>query len=191
MSNKKKNKSKVNKTTLKQDRLFQKRLGAFIIDWVIIALLINIIVTFPRTLTSGVITTDTYFPNFPGNEGYVMGGIAFLGSYIYMVIFPLFAKETLGKKWMHIKVVNKNNTPAGFITRNIRFFITTICEPRLFNFSLVFYLLLSMLSGIYLGTVFEIISWALTIISGLLAIITKKGMIHDYVANTKVVVTED
>ena len=195
MSNKKKNKKQLTKkniktSTVQEDRLFQRRLGAFLIDWVIVALLINITTTLPRTITSGVITTDNYFPGFAGNEGYILGGISFLVAYFYMVIFPFLFKETLGKRWLHIKIVKKDNSKANFVTRNLRFFVTTICEPRLFNFSLVFYLLISMVSGIHLGTAFEIMSWVLTILSGIFGIASKNGMFHDMLANTKVISVE-
>ena len=168
-------------------KLLQKQLGAFIIDWLIIAIIINLITTFSRTIITGEQTIDNYFPGYPGNQGYILGITAFVVSYIYMVIFPLLFKETLGKKWLHIKIVKNDGSPASFITRTIRFFVITIVEPRLYNFSLVFYLLVSMITGVSLGTPFEIISWVVTIISGMYAIIAKNGMFHDKIANTKVV----
>ncbi len=195
--NNKQNKAKTKKTMrdlsqeeLKQvnQRVYTKRLGAFVVDWLITSFMINIIMTMTRTLITGEVTSDNYFPNYPGNQGYILAIVALVLCFFYFVCIPLLFGETFGKRWMKIQVVDHNGNKAGFVTRCNRFIAMLIVEPRLYTFSLVFWLLMSMITGLHLNQVFEYATWILTFASFVFMFVTRKGMFHDVIARTKVVV---
>lgn len=162
--------------------LLKKRFLAFLIDWVITAFLINIIIVFGRTIQLGEVSSNNYLPSFEGISGYVYGALALFACFIYMVIFPWSSKrcQTLGKKLMHLEIVDKDGKKAGLKELTFRFLVTLLFEPALFNFSLVLYTMISMWLNFPLDTVFTVIYWVITVISLLLGASGKfGGMYHE------------
>ena len=103
-----------------------KRLGAFIIDSVILAVLAVL------TLASGIILTETAFiinPETLVNLLIPLYLVLLLLSSTYFIFLQGFSGKTIGKMVMGIKVVKDNGEPIGFweaLLRWLGYFISAL-----------------------------------------------------------------
>ena len=174
---------------------FSTRFIAYVIDWAIG----GVIAGFPAVLLYAAITkrsdmfSDLYvFPalGYPTYFSYIAGFSCLLVAIIYYVYIPYkkYPGQTLGKKWMKIKIMKMNGDPLDLKT----LFIRQICGLMLIEgVSMVVsnYLrqMLTLATGIYLEYYLLAIGSLITVISCVLVFNSpSKRAIHDYMAKTRV-----
>ncbi|MFR7590907.1 MAG: RDD family protein [Longibaculum sp.] len=174
---------------------FSTRFIAYVIDWAIG----GVVAGFPAVLLYAAITkrsdmfSDLYvFPalGYPTYFSYIAGFSCLLVAIIYYVYIPYkkYPGQTLGKKWMKIKIMKMNGDPLDLKT----LFIRQICGLMLIEgVSMVVsnYLrqMLTLATGIYLEYYLLAIGSLITVISCVLVFNSpSKRAIHDYMAKTRV-----
>ena len=174
---------------------FSTRFIAYVIDWAIG----GVIAGFPAVLLYAAITkrsdmfSDLYvFPalGYPTYFSYIAGFSCLLVAIIYYVYIPYkkYPGQTLGKKWMKIKIMKMNGDPLDLKP----LFIRQICGLMLIEgVSMVVsnYLrqMLTLATGIYLEYYLLAIGSLITVISCVLVFNSpSKRAIHDYMAKTRV-----
>lgn len=188
---------------------FFKRLGAFILDYFIIIFIASLITMgFDSNKTtdltnkmsqlandyqSGEITIDeykeeTYKINYELQKSNVTTNIVSVTLYIgYFIVFATLNKgQTLGKKLLKIKVVNKNNEKPNIWNMLLRsLFIYNIISAL---FSIIFVNLLSVNTFTYIYTIIGYVEFFVIIVSFFMVTYKSDGRgLHDIIAGTNVI----
>lgn len=167
------------------------RIFAYIIDWV----LGTMFTAFPTVFMYMSITkTPEANQNlllFPSYYGLIAGALSILFAMIYYIYVPIRVNrgQTIGKKFMDIKVVNKDGSEVTFKTMLKRELLgKLILESCLIAAGSYLFQLLTIMTRIDLVIPLSCVSAVLCIFSLLIAArCESKRMLHDYVAKTKVV----
>lgn len=185
---------------------FFKRLGAFILDYFIIIFIVLLITMgFDSNKTTdltnkmsqlandyqgGEITIDEYKEkiNYELQKSNVTTNIVSVTLYIgYFVVFATLNKgQTLGKKLLKIKVVNKDgNKPSIWNVLLRSLFIYNIISAL---FSIIFVNLLSVNTFTYIYTIVGYVEFFVIIVSFFMVTYKKDGRgLHDIIAGTNVI----
>lgn len=188
---------------------FFNRLGAYLIDTIIISLIFSLIclgfgnresnaeklmAELDTQLVEGTITPEVYLDEYSEvlydyqKENVLQSGISVALTIAYFVIFQYMNKgQTIGKKILKIKVVDKDTKePISILKGLLRSFIVlsilsgTLCIIFLYIFSKNNYLI-SYTTLLFLEGIF-------TLITTLLVLYRKDGRgLHDMIANTIVI----
>ena len=188
---------------------FFKRMGAFVIDYFIVLVIASLITTGFNTNKNNdlnnqrnqlisdyqneKITIDEY-----KNENYkliyklqkenITVNIVTITLYIgYFVVFATLNKgQTLGKKLLKIRVVNKNNDKPSIWNMLVRsLFIYNIVSAL---FSIIFVNILSVNTFIYIYTIVGYVEFFVIIVSFFMVTYKKDGKgLHDMIAGTNVI----
>lgn len=185
---------------------FFKRLGAFILDYFIIIFIVLLITMgFDSNKTTdltnkmsqlandyqgGEITIDEYKEkiNYELQKSNVTTNIVSVTLYIgYFVVFATLNKgQTLGKKLLKIKVVNKDGEKPSIWNMLLRsLFIYNIVSAL---FSIIFVNILSVNTFTYIYTIVGYVEFFVIIVSFFMVTYKKDGRgLHDMIAGTSVI----
>lgn len=172
------------------------RLYAYLIDWIVG----GVLCAFPAVVIYGLITrrsdvfTDLYvFPALGYSQAwsYLGGILCIAAALVYFIYIPYkkFDGQTLGKKIMKIKIVNKDGSRVTLHSLFVRQFVGLIIME---SGAVVVGGYLRQMATLALS--FDVDSWwqmtgsILIIVSALLMIATlSHRALHDYLAHTKVI----
>lgn len=189
------------------NKLFFKRIAAYLIDCFILFLLMLVVNLFlpvsgdvndlnnqatnlMEELAEGKIDTREFGSksaslNYDLTKATYISSVAGIVIYIlYFVVYQAYNKgQTLGKKWLKLRVVKENDKPVDINTLLIRCLIP---YGILVNFLLVvFILFVSKAMYINISNVLSNFHMAIIFITLMFMMIKSKGL-HDYLARTKV-----
>lgn len=166
-----------------------KRFFAYAIDWYITSLLVMAPVALLYSMETGEksMVIDIGLLSIPyACIAFVIG----LGlSAYYLVYSPAKSGQTVGKRFMAIKVVKLNDQDVDLKTMLIREGIgVLIIEGVMFTISNYLHQLIAMVIHFPYSNYVAYVYLAILVVSILIAIIKpEKRMIHDYLAGTKVI----
>lgn len=166
-----------------------RRLIAYAIDWYLTSVLAMAPVIFFCSVETGkeVLTVDISL--LSKNHAIIAFIVGLLLCLWYLVYLPNKNGQTFGKKITSIKIEKMDNNPLDYLTLIKRELVgVLLVEGVMFTCSTYFHELIAMILGIsyshYIAYAFTVV----LVISIVLAIIKpEKRMIHDYIANTKVI----
>ncbi|MEE0965766.1 MAG: RDD family protein [Bacilli bacterium] len=169
-----------------------RRLIAYAIDWYLTSVLAMAPVIFFCSVETGkeVLTVDISL--LSKNHAIIAFIVGLLLCLWYLVYLPNKNGQTFGKKITSIKIEKMDNNPLDYLTLIKRELVgVLLVEGVMFTCSTYFHELIAMILGIsyshYIAYAFTVV----LVISIVLAIIKpEKRMIHDYIANTKVILVK-
>lgn len=195
---------------IKKSATFIERLGAFIIDFFIISMIVSL-VTYPFTNTSntkklneetqkvieqyqkGKIDANTYL-NRASDISYDLSRETGLSSVISVIIFALYfivfqyknGGQTIGKKLLHIKIAKTDDTDLNI---NDVMFRALIIDFILYNIiTLCITLFMSKDMYFYGVMIFEFIQYVVLFVSVIMILSRKdKRGLHDMITHTRVI----
>ena len=191
---------------------FSERLGAWIIDMIIVGFITSIISTaLPLTnnelegkidkledqVVNKEITTEKFFDEYKNiqyenqKNSMLETGISLVITLGYFVIFQYLNKgQTVGKKLLNIRVVDeKTNEPATIIKGLIRSLITLGIASSTLNLILINLLNKNIFVPLYL--IITVIESLFILVTAIMMANKENGKgLHDMMANTKVIKEE-
>lgn len=184
-----------NKTDKKENRPelepagLSRRFFAYLIDWYVGGLAVALPVSCVSMKLFGTVTNQNVM-SF-GMPYSLMAGIpALLAAFLYYVAVPMFCwkGQTLGKRWLKIRIVGKDGqdaSPGRLILRQVVGIM--IVEGSLVSASTIWHQLLSVLTGTNLVSVLMYAGMAVSIVSSVLVLIRDHRAIHDFIGGTRVI----
>lgn len=179
---------------------FSSRLMAYVIDWVIG----GIITGLPAVLLYGGVTgrsdmfSDLYvFPSLGYSVGwsYLAGCLCVILGLVYYVYIPYkkYPGQTLGKRWMKLKIVKVDGTDLDLKTLVIRQFVgLMLLEGVAVVTSTYIRQMITLITGIYLDYYLIAVASMITVVSAVIVFNTPSGRsLHDYLAYTRVALEEE
>lgn len=179
---------------------FSTRVIAYIIDWVIGGIISGLPAVFIYAGVTGRsdMFSDLYvFPalGFSVAWSYLAGCLCVIFGLIYYVYIPYkkYPGQTLGKRWMKLKMIKADGTDIDLKTLLIRQGIgLMLLESGAIVVSTYIRQMLTLLTGIYLEYYIIAVGSFLTIISAVIVFNTPSARsIHDYLAKTRVVLESE
>lgn len=174
---------------------FSTRFIAYVIDWA----LGGIIAGFPAVLIFAAVTkssdmfSDLYvFPalGFPVYWSYIAGLLCILVAIVYYVYIPYkkYPGQTLGKKWMKIKIMRLDGEDLDLKTLIIRqVFGLILIEGVAVVVANYLRQMLTLATGVYVEYYLLAIGSVITVVSCIFVFNTPSARaIHDYMAKTRV-----
>lgn len=166
-----------------------KRFFAYAIDWYITSLLVMAPVALLYSMQTGekTMTIDIGLLKMP--YSIIAFFIGLVLCLFYLIISPAKTGQTVGKRFLSIKIVKMDGQDVDLKTMIIREGIgVLLIEGVMFTISNYFHQLLLMGFGWPYSNYIAYVFLAILIVSIVLAIIKpEKRMIHDYIAGTKVI----
>lgn len=174
------------------DVTVNSRFVAYLIDWFVGTIFIFIIPIYMYSILTGSTNMQEamVFLNYPGNNGFIACGIAFLMALIYYVLIPwkVWKGQTLGKRAFGFKIVRNNGEDVT---------LWTLIKRQLVGIALIEGNLIVLTSlyrqGVFLFSGYDapqllIYAWVgISVISCMLVVFVGNGkMIHDYIGGTYV-----
>lgn len=176
---------------------FNKRFGAYVIDWALGGIFLGL----PAVFTYGAITgksdmfSDLYvFPSLGYGTfwSYFAGILSILFALFYYVYIPwkIYPGQTIGKKWLKLKIVNLDGSNVSLKGLLMRYVVGMfIFESGSIVVCGYIRQMITLMTGVYVETIWQWIGTILFILSSMLAAGTKSHRaFHDYIGKTKVVV---
>jgi uncharacterized RDD family membrane protein YckC len=182
--------TKVEAKTKQQEPSLGRRFAGYVVDWYVGGLCTSL----PIALVSQKLYRTMLEQNllkFPTPFGLLAGSLALLFAVFYFVIVPtyIYPGQTLGKRLCKIAIVKDNGTKVGLKDLLLRQIVGIfIIEGSIVTASAIWHQLAELLTGVKLVTPLMYVGMVVSIISALLVAFGKRHKaIHDYVAQTKVV----
>lgn len=190
--------------------LFIQRLGALLIDILVVSLIAGLISGFFMDVKSiekletsllevseeylaGEINTNTYFTEYI-SVGYQIAqkqGILYLAtlfvSVLYFIVYQFYNDgQTIGKRLFKIRVVSIDD---GEMSMNTLIFRAMVANSILVDMLILLFITVGNMNIYFYGAIcVEFLEFLVILISGLLVMWSKSGRgLHDYIAKTKVV----
>lgn len=177
-----------------------KRFFAYVIDW----FLGSLFTMLPMCLMWLMLTND--MDRMAGvNVMYIAGQVSYSSAYLAGLISTLFALfyyvyvpwkiypgQTVGKRSMGFKIVKTNDDEVTLKTLLLRQVIGIILiEGSLYTVSGILHSILSLATNINFITILMYVGLVISIMSGFVILkIESRRMLHDYIADTKVILFE-
>ena len=182
--------SKTSEESIYQKATLGRRFGSYLIDWYVGGLC----TTLPISLASQKIYKTMTHQNLLGFAepiGLIVGFLALSLAIFYFVIVPtyIYPGQTLGKKWVGLKIVKTNDQKIDLKTLIIRQVVgLLILESSFMSASSVWQQLVELITNIKIIVPVTYVGAVLGVVTLLLTVFTKENRaLHDYLARTKVV----
>lgn len=178
---------------------FNRRLGAYVLDWIIGGIFSGLPAVF---IYGGVTGKSDMFSNlyvfeslgFERYWAYIAGLLCILFALFYYVYVPIkvYPGQTLAKKWLKLKIVMKDDSPVTFKALVIRQVLGLfIIESGAVVVGAYIRQLVTLALSFYVDYWWQWIGTIFFIASAMLVAGTySHRALHDYLANTKVVEAE-
>lgn len=128
-------------------------------------------------------------------QAYLAGFLSLLFAVFYYVIVPwkIYPGQTVGKRAMGFKIVKTNEEEVDLKTLFLRQILGIILiESCLYSASGILFSLLSLATNINILTIMKFVGIGIGLFSGFLVMkMESRRMLHDYIANTKLIVYEN
>lgn len=173
-----------------------KRFIAYVIDWFLGSLMIM----FPVSMYYLAMTNDiesvsnaniaVIYQMFGKGSALVIGLIAAVLGILYYVVIPYILNgQTIGKKFLELKIVNTDESDVSFTTMFKRqFLILIIFETYIYSVSHLLIYMLELILNTEVVKYFYSFGMLVSIVSCLLVAFSRSHMaVHDIFAKTKVV----
>ena len=166
-----------------------RRFFAYLVDWYIGALA----TAFPVSAVSMKLFETVKNQNlltFPAPWGLVAGGLGLAAAVLYYAAVPILVwrGQTLGKRWMKIKIADSSGGEASagqLIIRQLAGII--ILEGSLMSASTIWHQLVTILTGVNVVTALMYAGMAVSLVSAVLTLAGRRRAIHDRISGTVVV----
>ncbi len=166
------------------------RLIAYIIDWILSSLLYNFIALLYYSIITQIQSSKIDFYNLKLSQGIVVIIICFLVYIGYFILYPYYKEQTLGKKMMHLEIVDLNQKPCSLTAYILRFICLLLLEGFIFYPSFVIIQFIECFMSVDIATIIYKVSTTITILSLFVAVIKNK-FFHDYISHTEVILIND
>lgn len=166
-----------------------RRFFAYLIDWYVGGLAVALPVSSVSMKLFGTVTNQNIM-SFGTPYSLIAGGLGLLAAFLYYAAVPMFCwkGQTLGKRWLKIRIVGKGGEDASLGNLFLRQLIGIILvEGSLVSASTILHQVLSVLTGQNLVTVLMYAGMAVSIVSAVMVLIKDHRAIHDYIGGTKVI----
>lgn len=173
-----------------------KRLFAYIIDWILGGIFTSMPGVFIclNLTKQNIMFENLYIFEALGYEryvGFLVGFLCFIFAIFYyvFVMWRIFPGQTIGKKIMGIKVVNKDNLDVNFKTIFIRQVVCIfLIEGVAYTISSYIRQCITLATRYYVDNILQNICIIFFILSAMLVCGTaSQRALHDYISNTKVI----
>lgn len=128
-------------------------------------------------------------------QAYLAGLLCIVCAIFYYVIYPwkIHPGQTPGKRAMHFKIVRSNGCDVTLLTLLKRQILgIVLLESVLYSISGILFSMLTLATNINFIVIMRFIGLAIGMLSGFLIMKTASHrMLHDYLADTKVVLYDD
>ena len=166
-----------------------RRFGAYLIDWYIGGL----VTAFPVSVVSmklyGTVKNQNIM-SFPGEMGVWAGLAGIAAALFYYVIVPalIWNGQTLGKRWLHMKIVSSDGSMVKTRQILVRQIIgMMILEGGLVTASTLWHQVASMVFHLSLVKLLMYQGMTVSIVSSILTLPGRHRAIHDLIGGTRVV----
>lgn len=171
-------------------KILFKRLGAYVVDWYLYAVVLISFNTIYSTMNGIEPTYYMTLEIYDKQNVYVVMTLMFMIHFlIFVVLCKLLKGQTIGKKLFHLRIVSKDDQPVRSVQLLLREFLGIILIEGYFSpISSYFRTFLA----IQFGDIIELqwMWYMMALVSIVIARFIKNNrMIHDLVANTKVIHT--
>lgn len=166
-----------------------RRLIAYLIDWYIGGLA----TAFPISVISMKLFDTVQNQNimsFPAPYHLIAGSLGVLGGILYYWAVPAFAwrGQTLGKRWLKLKIVRTDGGEAGLGQLALRQILGIIVvEGSLVTASTIWHQMASIVSGVNVVKILMYAGMAVSFVSAFLTLLKGHRAIHDRIGGTIVV----
>lgn len=172
-----------------------RRFGAYFIDWYLVMVIMNVFLL----VAAYVVTGSLYVGSLPlvffkPELRLPLLGILIAIEFVFYVCVPRFVwrGQTIGKRLLRLRVVSLQGNDAGIVRLAVRDMVGVVllegCFSPLSNY-VRNYLMLFVGRDVIEYTVW--FSWAAGAVSILVLLVTKRRMLHDFIAGTAVVLAAD
>lgn len=179
---------KKEKRQLLKNAPLNKRLFAYLIDWYLGWVFTAIPVAYMWTVITQKMEINTDITLFEGPYGFIAGIFGVLFGILYYYVFPLLNDgQTLGKKFLGIRIVDENGGKLNAYSLAIRQILgVMIAESSFILAGNYIAQMVGMITIKEAGTIITYLMLAIFVISCLL-VIKKQKAIHDILAHSIVV----
>ncbi len=165
-----------------------KRVFAYVVDWYLGWVFTALPVAYMWTVISQKAEMNMDITLFESPYGYIAGILGILFGIIYYFVFPLISDgQTLGKKFLSIKIVGENNEKLSAKNLAIRQILgVMIAESSFILAGNYLAQMIGMITFKEVGTIITYVMLAGFIISCIM-VLRKQRAIHDILAHSKVI----
>lgn len=169
-----------------------KRMIAYFIDWYMISVLTIFPIQLIDSITYQKINQENTLMNLPVPQAILAFGLGLLLSFLYLIYLPYrYHGMTLGKRLLHIRIIQSNQKPLILKTLLIRNGLgILILEGSLYTSSIYFWELINLISHSHFSSWILNICNIIVISSLAMSLFPGHRMLHDYLSHTLVVNAE-
>ena len=172
-----------------QDAGMTRRFIAYLIDWYVGALATALPISMVAMKLYGTVKNQQIM-EFAAPMGMVAGAMGLLCAVLYYWVVPaaVWKGQTLGKRWLHIKIVGADGgeaTPGMLARRQLLGII--VVEGSLVSASTIWHQMATMATGINLVTPLMYAGIAVSLVSAIMVLFGGHRAIHDYLGGSRVI----
>ncbi len=166
-----------------------RRFFAYLVDWYVGGLAVALPVSAVSMKLFGTVTNQNIM-SFGIPYSLIAGGLGLLAAFLYYAAVPMFCwkGQTLGKRWLKIRIVGKDGqdaSPGSLLLRQMIGIV--LVEGSLVSASTILHQVLSVLTGKNLVAALMYVGMAVSIVSAVMVLIKDHRAIHDFIGGTKVI----
>ena len=171
-----------------QDAGMTRRFIAYLIDWYVGALATALPISMVAMKLYGTVKNQQIM-EFAAPMGMVAGAMGLLCAVLYYWVVPavVWKGQTLGKRWLHIKIVGADGGEAtpGMLARRQLLGIVVV-EGSLVSASTIWHQMFTIATGINVVNVLMYAGMAVSLVSVVLVLAGRHRAIHDRIGGTAV-----
>jgi uncharacterized RDD family membrane protein YckC len=171
-----------------------KRFVAYMLDWYLGSIFTSLpmVMIYMKVTNTNNLNVNLF--QYPKQYAQLAGGLGLLFALFYYVIVPLciWKGQTLGKRWLHFKIVKKDGHDVFlkelFVRQIIGIFLI---EGALIFPSNLFHQILSLASNVNFVTPLMYVGIGISVLSAVFVVFRKDGKaIHDLISSTRIIGVE-